>query len=82
MIEKIIVNRLDWTPSPPCLGLADMAANGTLLYSNVYLNLVFNVSLFLGVWYRNRAGLVVWLGGVVPFLIANLAWRMYRSVTG
>ena len=40
--------------------------------------IMLNVSLLLGTWYRDRPGLVIWLGGIIPLLIANLAWRLYR----
>merc|ERR1712212_92912 len=40
--------------------------------------IILNIALLLGTWHGDRPGLIIWLGGVIPLLIANLAWRIYR----
>ena len=40
--------------------------------------IILNIALLLGTWYRERPGLVIWLGGVCPLILANIAWRIYR----
>ncbi|XP_023330312.1 uncharacterized protein LOC111702771 [Eurytemora carolleeae] len=69
LVLGVTVDKIIYNLGPTAIGIE-------IVYETALI--ILNIALLLGTWYRERPGLIIWLGGVFPLILANLAWRVYR----
>ena len=69
LVLGVTVDKIIYNLGPTAIGIE-------IVYETALI--ILNIALLLGTWYRERPGLIIWLGGVFPLILANLAWRVFR----